>query len=234
MARILCIEDSGEFQIYLSSILREHSLTFFGTIESALRTIKKSKETYNLILLDMSLPDGNGVKALPTLRDALGDQMLPCIVISSDTDTFSKVAAFGVGADDYICKPPDSTELRVRVEAKLRWSASRVSESSIINFEDLTIDSDKMTIDIILGNGTRENVNLTPLEFKILKLLLNRPDQVFSRDIIIDRIWGVGKYISERTIDAHVSHIRNKISQSKVTITTVLGSGYKISKQDND
>lgn len=234
MARILCIEDSGEFQIYLSSILREHNLTFFGTIESALRTVEKSRETYDLILLDVSLPDGNGVKVLPALRDALGNQMLPCIVISSDTDTFSKVAAFGIGADDYICKPPDSVELRVRVEAKLRWSASRTSENSVINYEDLTIDSDKMTIDIVLKNGLRENVNLTPLEFKILKLLLHRPDQVFSRDIIIDRIWGVGKYVTERTIDAHVSHIRNKVSRSKVTIATVLGSGYKVSKQDID
>lgn len=232
MARILCIEDSGEFQIYLSSILREHALTFFGTIESALKAVKKSRESYDLILLDMSLPDGNGVNALPALRDALGNQMLPCIVISSDSDTFSKVAAFGIGADDYICKPPDSTELRVRVEAKLRWSASRISENSVIHFEDLSVDSDKMTIDIIQKNGEREGVSLTPLEFKIFKLLLSRPDQVFSRDVIIDRIWGVGKYITERTIDAHISHLRTKISNSRVTITTVLGSGYKISRKE--
>lgn len=231
MARILCIEDSGEFQIYLSSVLREHNLTFFGTIEDALRSIKKSGNSYDLILLDMSLPDGNGVKALPKLRELLDNQSLPCIVISSDTDTFSKVAAFGVGADDYICKPPDSSELRVRVEAKLRWSASKAVENSIINFEDLSIDSEKMSLDIISPNGTRETVNLTPLEFKLLKLLLSRPDQVFTREVIIDRIWGTGKYITERTIDAHISHIRNKISNSKATIATVLGSGYKISKQ---
>lgn len=230
MGRILCIEDSGEFQIYLSSVLRDHNLTFFGTVDDALRTIEKSGNSFDLILLDLSLPDGNGAKALPRLRQLLGDQSIPCIVVSSDNDTFTKVAAFGVGADDYICKPPDSSELRARVEAKLRWSASKTVESNVLHFADLYVDSEKMTVDIISTNGHRENVNLTPLEFKILKLLLTRPDQVFSRDTIIDRVWGVGKYITERTVDAHVSHLRNKISNSKAIISTVLGSGYKISK----
>lgn len=233
MARILCIEDSGEFQIYLSSVLKEHHLTFFGTIESALRSVSKSGNSYDLILLDVSLPDGNGVKAIPQLRQILDNQSVPCIVISSDSDTLSKVAAFGVGADDYICKPPDSTELRARIEAKVRWSASRSVENSILNFEDLSVDSERMTLDIVANNGVRESINLTPLEFKILKLLLSRPDQVFTREIIIDRIWGVGKSITERTIDAHISHIRNKIVNSKVTIKTVLGSGYKMAKLAN-
>ena len=97
MARIICIEDSGEFQIYLSSILREHSLVFFGTIDDAIRSIEKSSNKYDLILLDLSLPDGNGAAALPKLRETLGDQTIPCIIISSNTDPFSKVAAFEIG-----------------------------------------------------------------------------------------------------------------------------------------
>lgn len=231
MARIMCIEDSGEFQIYLSSILREHTLVFFGTIDDATRSIEKSSNKYDLILLDLSLPDGNGAAALPKLRESLGDQTIPCIIISSNTDPFSKVAAFGIGADDYICKPPDSNELKARVEAKLRWSSSKNTETSIITYEDLTINSDTMLVEIVSEKGIRENINLTPFEFKILKLLLSRPEQVFTRDMIIDRLWGVGKYITERTIDAHVSHLRKKISSSKALISTVLGTGYKISKQ---
>ncbi len=231
MARILCLEDSGEFQIYLSSVLREHTIVFFGTIDDAVRSIEKSSNKYDLLLLDLSLPDGNGAAALPKLRQTLGDQTIPCIIISANADPFSKVAAFGIGADDYICKPPDSNELKARVEAKLRWAASKTSETAVITYEDLTINSDTMVVEIVSPKGIRENINLTPLEFKILKLLLTRPEQVFTRDMIIDRLWGVGKYITERTIDAHVSHLRKKISSSKALISTVLGTGYKISKQ---
>lgn len=233
MARILCIEDSREFQIYLSSTLREHNLTFFGSLVEALRAVENARSTFDLLLLDASLPDGNGVKVLPKIREALGRQNLPCIVISSDSDTLSKVAAFGVGADDYITKPPDSTELRARVDAKLRWSASMIQDVSVVNFEDISIDIDRMSAEIIFSNGTRELINLTPLEFKILRLLISRPGQVFSRDTIIERIWGLGKYVTERTIDAHVSHLRSKIEKSHVQVETVLSAGYKITKVNN-
>lgn len=196
----------------------------------ALRAVEGARSNFDLLLLDASLPDGNGVKILPKIRTALGNHNLPCIVISSDADTLSKVAAFGVGADDYITKPPDTTELRARVDAKLRWSATMAQDLSIINFEDLSIDVDRMSAELILQNGPRESINLTPLEFKILRLLMSRPGQVFSRDLIIERIWGLGKYVTERTIDAHISHLRSKIEHSRVQIETVLSAGYKISK----
>lgn len=233
MARILCIEDSREFQIYLSSILREHHITFFGSVVDVLRAIEGARSTFDLILLDASLPDGNGIKVLPKIREALGSNHIPCIVISSDDDTLSKVAAFGVGADDYITKPPDSTELRARVDAKLRWAASMAQDVSVVNFEDISIDIDRMSVEILSITGGRQHLNLTPLEFKILRLLLSRPGQVFSRDLIIERIWGLGKYVTERTIDAHISHLRTKIESSRVQVETVLSAGYKISKIDN-
>jgi DNA-binding response OmpR family regulator len=233
MAKILCIEDSREFQVYLSSVLREHNITFFGSLVEVLRAIEGARSNFDLILLDATLPDGNGIKILPKIRAALGSTHVPCIVISTDNDTLSKVAAFGVGADDYITKPPDSTELRARVEAKLRWAASMTQENSVINFEDISIDIDRMSVEILSETGSRNPLNLTPLEFKILRLLVSRPGQVFSRDLIIERIWGLGKYITERTIDAHVSHLRTKIESSRVQVETVLSAGYKISKLNN-
>lgn len=232
MARILCIEDSAEFQIYLSSILVEHTLIHASTISEALQTIEQGANFFDLVLLDISLPDGNGMKVLPKIKEAFSDHMIPFIIISSDSDVITKVAAFGVGADDYISKPPETSELKARIEAKLRWSQSLSSKQKLISFLDLAIDLEKMSVEIINETGARTQLDLTPYEFKILKLLVSRPGQVFSREHIIDRVWG-GKYLTSRTVDTHVSHLRTKISSSSVQVETVLGSGYKISKKNS-
>ncbi len=231
MARILCIEDSQEFQIYLSSVLPEHTLIHVSSLSEALNTITSGFNHFDLILLDISLPDGNGMKFLPTIKEALTDQFIPFIVISSDTDLLTKVAAFGIGADDYISKPPETSELKARIEAKLRWVRSLSSKQKVFTFEDLCIDLEKMSVEIVQKNSQRILLDLTPFEFKILKLLVNRPGQVFSRDHIIDRVWG-GKSMTSRTIDTHVSHLRSKMMSSVVQIETVLGAGYKVSKRD--
>jgi DNA-binding response OmpR family regulator len=232
MARILCIEDSQEFQIYLASILKEHSITFVSNGNEALRITEGGRDHFELILLDVSLPDGNGIKILPRLKEAMSPRFVPILVLSSDSDIITKVAAFGVGADDYINKPPEPNELRARISARLRTAQSLGQEKSLLEYSDLVIDLDKMTIEILLKNNSRESVELTPYEFKILKLLLSRPGQVYSREMIIDRVWGIDKFITSRTVDAHVSHLRKKLIHSQVQIETVLSAGYKLALKE--
>jgi DNA-binding response OmpR family regulator len=232
MARILCIEDSQEFQIYLASILKEHSITFVSNGNEALRITEGGRDHFELILLDVSLPDGNGIKILPRLKEAMSPRFVPILVLSSDSDIITKVAAFGVGADDYINKPPEPNELRARISARLRTAQSLGQEKSLLEYSDLIIDLDKMTVEILLKNNSRDSVELTPYEFKILKLLLSRPGQVYSREIIIDRVWGIDKFITSRTVDAHVSHLRKKLIKSQVQIETVLSAGYKMALKE--
>jgi DNA-binding response OmpR family regulator len=232
MARILCIEDSKEFQIYLASILKEHSLTFAANSTEALRITESGRDHFELVLLDVSLPDGNGLKILPRLKEALAPRFVPIIIISSDHDIITKVAAFGVGADDYINKPPDASELRARIDAKIRTLQSLNTEKVIIEYSDITIDLGKMTAEITHKNATREALDLTPYEFKILRLLIGRPGQVYSREVIIDRVWGIDKFITPRTVDAHVSHLRKKMASSEIQIETVLSSGYKLALKE--
>lgn len=234
MARILCIEDSQEFQIYLSSVLKEHNITFVSTSNEAIRLTQGGRDHFELVLLDVSLPDGNGIKILPRIKEALMPRFVPIIVLSSDNDVLTKVAAFGVGADDYVSKPPDPSELRARIEAKLRTMQSLNTEKSVIEYSDVVIDLDKMTAEIVSTEGLRSTLDLTPYEFKILRLLLARPGQVYSRENIIDRVWGIDKFITPRTVDAHVSHLRKKMSDSQVHIETVLSSGYKIILKDKN
>jgi DNA-binding response OmpR family regulator len=232
MARILCIEDSQDFQIYLASILKEHHMTFVSNGSEALRITEGGRDHFELILLDVSLPDGNGIKILPRLKEALSPRFVPILVLSSDSDIITKVAAFGVGADDYINKPPEPNELRARINARLRTAQSLDQEKSLLEYSDLIIDLNKMTIEILLKNNTRENIELTPYEFKILKLLISRPGQVYTREIIIDRVWGIDKFITSRTVDAHVSHLRKKLVLSQVQIETVLSAGYKLALKE--
>lgn len=232
MARILGIEDDQDYQAYLSSILKEHSLTFVSNTTDALRIAENGRDHFDLILLDVSLPDGNGLKILPRLKEYLSPRFVPIMILSSDSDIITKVAAFGVGADDYIIKPTDPSEIRARIEARLRTAQSFMVEKSVLEYRDILIDLDKMTVQILLKNEQRIGIELTPFEFKILRLLISRPGQVYTREIIIDRVWGIDKFITSRTVDAHVSHLRKKLLQSDVQIETVLSAGYKLALKE--
>ena len=231
MNRILCIEDSIEYQIYLTGLLKNYNLTFAPDAARALQIIENGRDRFDLVLLDVSLPDGNGIKLLPKLRDFFSAHYVPVIILSGDSDIVTKVAAFGVGADDYIIKPADPSELRVRIEARLRNAQMFAIPKNVIEFAGVRLDLDKMTVEF-QNEKSVEKIDLTPFEFKLLKLFLARPDQVFSRDMIIDRVWGVDKFITSRTVDTHISHLRKKLEASSIKIETVLSSGYKLIAKD--
>lgn len=233
MAKMLCVEDSQEFFLYLKTVLKEHVLTHVTNLTDAFKLIQNGRNSFDLILLDVSLPDGNGIKSIGVLKDSFTTKSIPIIVISSDGDVISKVAAFGIGADDYILKPPNTEELKARIAARLRSHQAALKNTDQIEIGNITINSERMTVQINLLNGKSILVDLTPSEFKILKKLSLRPGQVFSRDQLIDEVWGISKYITQRTVDAHMSHLRKKIIKSNVKIETVLSVGYKISVIDN-
>jgi DNA-binding response OmpR family regulator len=234
MQKILCVEDSKEFQVFLKTALREYDVTFAETITDALQILNSGNSHFDLVLIDISLPDGNGMKILPFIKESPKFRDIPVIVLSGDGDVFTKVTAFGIGADDYVIKPPDMSELRARIAARLRNLKLQQKEKIHIEFENLRIDLQRMSVELINKNSQMIAINLTPLEFKILCLLVNRPGVVFSREHIIDHIWGSETHITTRTVDAHISHLRSKISKSNVEIETVLSFGYKaVSKTES-
>ncbi len=232
MAKLLCVEDSPEFSLFLSSVLKDHSIVMASDLKQALALTEKENHSFDLILLDISLPDGNALKILPKLRQSFGSNTIPIIVLSADSDVITKVAAFGVGADDYIAKPPDPAELRARIEARLRAVRSAEMNKAQFQIGELLIDSNTMRVEVHAKNGF-EILDLTPSEFKILKVVANRPGQVYSRDQLIDHVWGTGKFVTPRTVDAHVSNLRKKLCNSRVKIETVTGLGYKAAIQDS-
>lgn len=228
MARILCIEDSQEFQIYLSAVLKDYNMTFAASGGKALQLTENGRDHFDLVLLDVSLPDGNGLKILSRLKEAMAPRFVPVIIISADNDIVTKVAAFGVGADDYVSKPADPNELRLRIEARLRAVNFIAAEKNILEYGGIKMDIDRMNVEVQTKTDEAKTLEFTPYEFKILKLLLSRPNQVYTRESIIDRVWGIDKFITPRTIDAHISHLRKKLECSNIAIQTVLSTGYKL------
>lgn len=234
MAKILCIEDSGEFFLYLTSVLKDHSVTHAMDIAQALSLVQDGRDSFDLILLDISLPDGNGLKVLPQLKEITSaHKNIPIIVLSADSDVVTKVAAFGIGADDYISKPPDTSELRARIEARLRSSQMDPNQKTQMRFGDLVLDSDTLRVQLNSASLGQVTLDLTPSEFKLLKYVIGRPGQVYTRDQLIDHIWGIGKHITQRTVDAHVSNLRKKLGDSSVKIQTVTGAGYRVVIKEN-
>ncbi len=233
MNRILVIDDAQEFQVFLHSFLREYELTEATTVSEAMQILRPEKSRFDLILLDLSLPDGNGLQILSTLRESAIYKDTPIIIVSGDSNVLTKITAFGLGADDYMIKPFDYGELKARISARLRVAKIQQKEKSQFSFGDLIIDSTRMTVSIQKSHSEALQMTLTPTEYQILLLLTNRPEMVFSREMIIDCVWGTGKHVTTRTVDAHICHLRAKLEDSKADIKTVLNFGYKIVFNDN-
>lgn len=227
--RMLCIEDAEEYQTLIANALGGFELHFCSTLAEARARINEPGAEFDLILLDVSLPDGNGIEFLPELKSIPKLEGVPIFILTVSDAILNKVAAFGVGVDDYICKPFNPLELRSRVEARLRHADHLNSSRRQVG--NLVLDQSRMRIHF--SQNPARKIDVTPIEFKILFFMSRRPDVIFSRQQIIDEVWGPSTYITDRTVDAHVSHIRKKLEQANVSIQTVQGVGYKVTLAAN-
>jgi DNA-binding response OmpR family regulator len=223
--RIICIEDSQEYQHFIRAALVDMSIDFANSISEARLLLQNAQYHYDILLLDISLPDGNGIHFLSELNLMNKNRYsIPVFIVSSDTQEMSKIAAFGLGVDDYICKPFSSKEFRARVEAKLKKSRNQGAVDFLVG--NIQVNTNKMTLS--LRETNQEVGDITPIEFKIFCTLAAKPGFILSRVQIIDSVWPINTNITERTVDTHLSHLRKKISASNVRIETVIGVGYKI------
>ncbi len=181
----------------------------------------------DLMVLDIMLPKKNGYDVCKEIMPELN---IPIIFLTAKTDIVNKVLGLELGADDYLTKPFDNRELLARIKALLR----RVKKSTvpknqvpkIITNGDLVLSPDERSLKV-----KGENVHLTPKEFDLLLLLVSHPDKVFSRDVLLEKIWGYDYYGDTRTVDMHIQRIRRKIDpHPNKYIQTVFGIGYKMRK----
>jgi len=186
-------------------------------------------EDIDLFIIDVMLPDVDGFDLTRKLRSHEKHQNKPIIFLTAKTDEFDKILGLELGADDYITKPFSVREVLVRIKAifrRIQRSLEQKAEKpKRIAVKDLEIDLERYEI-LVRG----ESKNLTPLEFELLRFLAENEGKVFSRDVLLDTLWGYDYYGDTRTVDVHIRRLRTKIEEDPSNpqyIMTVRGKGYK-------
>lgn len=223
MATVLVLEDlQDNFLLVRKALGTKHHLRWADSVAAA--EIVYDDEV-DLALVDIGLPDGDGFQFCHWIRSR--NKNVPIVFITAQNSMESRITGYSIGGDDYISKPFDLVELQARVEAKLR--RQKLEREAIINRHGLRIDLSVQRVQII-ENGTTQDLDLTPLEFKLLNLFLSAEDKLLSRDEIMDRIWGTGMAIYSRSVDTHVSKLRRKLLAKGECIQSVHGVGYKFAR----
>ncbi len=193
----------------------------FSTPEKFWEAMEDS--TPSLVLLDIMLPQEDGLSILQKIRGNKNTKKLPVIILTAKADEYDKVKGFDLGADDYVPKPFGMMELVARIKAVLRRTDSDKETVSEYNVGCLTVSPEKHKVKV---NG--EKVTLTLKEFEMLCLLLENRGIVLSRDQILNRVWGYSFDGESRTVDVHIRTLRQKLGEAGELVTTVRGIGYTI------
>ena len=182
----------------------------------------------DLVILDWMLPAVSGAEVCRRLRAQRRTRLLPIIMVTARGEEHDRLRGLESGADDYVVKPYSPKELIARVRAVLR-RATEAPESDVFDYGGVRMDlaSHKVTRD-------RETLHLSPTEFRLLRTLLERPGQVFSRAQLLDRVWGRDLHVGPRTVDAHVQRLRTVLNAKggRDIIRTVRGEGYAADVED--
>lgn len=226
--RILIVDDDENIaeliSLYLVKECFDTEIVLNG--EDALKAFSTYKP--HLILLDIMLP---GMDGYDVCREIRKNSNVPIVMLSAKGEVFDKVLGLKIGADDYMVKPFDSNELVARVQAILRrvaqseekQTALPEEQGDVVKYDGLTVN---LTSYSVIYN--EEQVDMPPKEMELLFFLANSPNQVFTREQLLDKIWGYDYIGDTRTVDVHVKRIREKIKDgSNWSIATVWGIGYK-------
>ena len=218
--RVLLVEDDPVLCETLQYNLQRERLQFFATdnAEDALRLFHEHQP--HLVILDVMLPGRSGFDLCRIIRQ---HSQTPVLFLTARAAEEDKIRGFELGADDYIVKPFSVAELIARVRSILRRAQPPLPPR--IRFGSIEIDLDAKRV---YRNG--EEIPMTPKEYALLILLATHPGKVFSRDQILDHVWGLGTYVNPRTVDVHVRWLRAKVEpdpQNPRYIQTVRGSGYR-------
>jgi two-component system alkaline phosphatase synthesis response regulator PhoP len=223
MNRILLVEDSKEiYQMVVQSVAQIAELTWAKSVEEAKAEIVK--QNFDLILLDVELPDGNGIDFCSSIQTT--HSHVSIFFLTGQSNLSDKVLGFTAGADDYITKPFSPLELRARIESRFRKNQQQVVQSDVYKWKELQISKSRQEVSIS-ADGVTQKVELTALEFKILMYFAYRPGEMIERDKILNDIWGQDIHVYQRSVDTHVSKLRKKLGAVAHIVESIHGSGYK-------
>ena len=219
--KVLIVDDEEDILEFI-----QYNLTKDGfdvtTANNGKLAIDKAKEIGpELILLDVMMPEMDGIETCMELRDLKETKDAVIMFLTARGEDYSQIAGFEAGADDYITKPINPRVLIQRIKAVFRRVDKKSEPEADQNVEGLHIDRERY---VVINNG--KELHLPKKEFELLALLISSPGKVFTRDNILSSVWGDDVVVGDRTIDVHIRKLREKIGESK--IKTVKGVGYKI------
>ena len=229
--KVLIVDDDANISelisLYLTKEFYDTKIVYDG--EAALKEFDSYQP--NLVLLDLMLP---GIDGYQVCREIRQRSNIPIIMLSAKGEVFDKVLGLKLGADDYMMKPFDSNELVARVKAVLRRTAPVIMERTsvpiqtnyqgdYVEYEDLLVN---ITNYMVILEG--EQIEMPPKELELLYFLASKPNQVFTRDQLLDRLWGYDYIGDSRTVDVHIKRLREKLNENhNWSISTVWGKGYR-------
>lgn len=225
--KILLIEDDQEISDMLKDFLMTENFQVITAYDGESACEKFFADQYSLVLLDLMIPKINGMEVMKTIRE---NNTVPIIILSAkDTDS-DKTLGLGLGADDYITKPFSVTEVLARIKANIRrntqYSMAAEKECAILTKGSITVNPDDYSV---VKNG--ESIELTAKEFEILKLLMQNPKKVYTKEQIYSSVWKDAYFGDENAVNVHISRLRSKIEDDPHDpqyIVTVWGIGYKL------
>ena len=219
MIRILLVDDDR----HIRSIVREYAQAEDWRFEEAengqeaLRLLEANE--FALVVLDVMMPVLDGWTTLKQIRK---NSQIPVILLTARTEEYDKLLGFELGVDDYIAKPFSPRELIARMKALLKRTAAATASAGRLGFGELDIDTDARRVKI-----AGEVVALTPKEYELLVFFAARPGKAFTRDQLLNQVWGYDYFGDARTVDTHIRSLREKLGPCRRFLTTVWGTGYR-------
>lgn len=223
--RILVVEDEAPIRDMLCFVLEQNGYQA-STAEDVDQALEQLVEPYpDLVLLDWMLPGGSGIQIAKKMKQHELTRQIPIIMITARGEEEDKVKGLEVGADDYVTKPFSPKELMARIKAVIR-RVSPTSLDDVIEVQGLKLDPVSHRV-----SAKEEALDMGPTEFRLLHFFMTHPERVYSREQLLDHVWGTNVYVEDRTVDVHIRRLRKAISPAghDRLIQTVRGSGYRFS-----
>ncbi|MCG3460673.1 phosphate regulon transcriptional regulator PhoB [Xenorhabdus bovienii] len=223
--RILVVEDEVQIREMVCLVLEQNGYQTVEAEDYDVAVGRLSEPYPDLVLLDWMLLGGSGIQLIKQMKRDSSTRDIPVMMVTARGEEEDRVRGLDVGADDYITKPFSPKELVARIKAVLRRT-SPMSAEDIINMDGLILDSSSHRV-----SSQGQNVEMGPTEFKLLHFFMTHPERVYSREQLLNYVWGTNVYVEDRTVDVHIRRLRKalEVGRHDRMVQTVRGTGYRFS-----
>jgi len=227
MRQVLVIDDEKDIVETISYNLEKEGYKVSKSYDGMNGFEAVQKKMPDIVILDLMLPGMTGIEVCKAMKADPKTASIPIIMLTAKGEETDKIVGLEVGADDYMTKPFSIRELSARIRTVLKRCGRKEEPKTLLKFPGLEIDGDQHTVKV-----SNKEIELTAKEFLLLEHLARNPEKVFSRDRLLDMVWGIDAPIETRTVDVHMRRLREKLGKAAKYLKTLHGVGYKFSLKD--